>query len=245
MGNGAAHGDLDRALVEYAAASYHFEKAEHRCYLANTENNLGLLYFTIKRYEEAHQHLDHARRVLASLKDIGGVAQVDETRACVLLEQGHIAEAERVARSSVRSVEKSGKHGLLAESLITHGRALARLKNYSMALSTFRRAIASAEQTGSMSWAAQAALAAFQEIGEHLVTTEGHSLVSGRTLDEEIRSLEHDLIKRALDVAQGSVTHAARSLGMSYQALAYMLRTRHKDLLKYRTPMQRRPRKRS
>jgi tetratricopeptide (TPR) repeat protein len=26
---------LDRALIEYAAASYHFEKAEHRCYLAH------------------------------------------------------------------------------------------------------------------------------------------------------------------------------------------------------------------
>jgi tetratricopeptide (TPR) repeat protein len=29
---------LDRALIEYAAASYHFERAEHRCYQANVEN---------------------------------------------------------------------------------------------------------------------------------------------------------------------------------------------------------------
>lgn len=56
---------LNRALIEYAAASYHFEEAEHRCYLANTENNLALLYYTINRCEEAHKHLDHARRVLA------------------------------------------------------------------------------------------------------------------------------------------------------------------------------------
>jgi tetratricopeptide (TPR) repeat protein len=234
---------LDRALVEYAAASYHFEQAEHRCYVANTENNLGLLYFTIKRYHDAQRHLDHARRVLASLKDIGGVAQVDETRACVLLAQGRIVEAEQVARSSVRSVEKSGKHGLLAESLITHGRALARFGNYGAALSTFRRAIASAEQTGSMNWAAQAALAAFHEIGDRLVVTEGQSVVSGRGLGEDKESIERDAIKLALEQAKGSVTHAARNLGISYQSLAYMLATRHRDLLKYRTPVRRRPRK--
>jgi hypothetical protein len=34
-----------------------------------------------------------------------------------------------------------------------------------------------------------------------------------------------------------------RLAGMSWQALAYMLETRHKDLLKYRTPVRRRPRK--
>ena len=29
---------IDRALIEYAAASYHFEQAEHRYYLATVEN---------------------------------------------------------------------------------------------------------------------------------------------------------------------------------------------------------------
>ena len=132
---------IDRALIEYAAASYHFEKAEHKCYLANTENNLGFLYYKIRRYKEAHTRLDHARHVLVNLKDTETVAQVDETRACVFLEQGQIAEAERVARSAVRSLEKGDRHALLADALATYGRALARLGNYSMALSAFRRAM--------------------------------------------------------------------------------------------------------
>jgi hypothetical protein len=45
-----------------------------------------------------------------------------------------------------------------------------------------------------------------------------------------------------LQQAEGKVTHAASSLGLSYPALNYMLRTRHKDLLQYRTPIRRRPR---
>lgn len=235
---------IDRALIEYAAASYHFQQSEHRYYLATVENNLGFLLYKINRRKEAHEHLDHARRIFASLKDVGAIAQVDETRACVFLTQGRVTEAERAARASVRSLEKSGHLDLLAEALITHGRSLARLGNYSAAFSAFRRTINLSELTGSLNRAAEAALAAFQEIGQHLGVLEGQKHLSGRSLNEEIRSFEHDVIKRALESAQGSVTNAARSLGMSYQALAYMLETRHKDLLKKRTPARRRPRKR-
>jgi tetratricopeptide (TPR) repeat protein len=239
-----APGDyLDRALVEYAAASYHFELAEHKLYRANIENNLGVINFEINRCKEAHEHLDRARRMFISLKDKGAMAQVDETRACVFLQQGRLNEAERAASSSVRSLEKSGRHAVLAESLITHGRALARLGNHSAALFAFRRAIAVSENSGSLNRASEAALAAFQEMGEHLAVAEGRQLISGRGLNEQIQSFEHELIKRALESAQGSVTHAARSLGMSYQALSYMLETRHKDLLPQRTPARPRPRK--
>src|ERR1041385_147166 len=58
---------LDRALIEYTAASYHFEKVEHRFYLALVQNNLGFCYFKINRCQEALDHLDYARRVLESL----------------------------------------------------------------------------------------------------------------------------------------------------------------------------------
>jgi tetratricopeptide (TPR) repeat protein len=234
---------VDRALIEYAAASYHFEQAEHRCYLASVENNLGMLYFRINRCDEAHAHLDRARRIFASLKDISLMAQVDETRACVFLEQGRNAEAERVARSAVLNQEKSGRHGLFAEALITHGRALARLERYGASLSAFRRAIELCEHTENINGAAEAALAAFREIGEHLTASEKGQLISGRGWSKDKQTREHDLIKLALEQAKGSVTRAARSLGMSYPALSYMLRTRHKDLLEKRTPVRRRPRK--
>jgi tetratricopeptide (TPR) repeat protein len=163
---------LDRALVEYAAGSYHLELAEHRSYLANVENNLGLLYFMINRCEDAHKHLDHARRLLVSLKDFTAVAQVDESRACVLLKQSRVIEAERIVRSAVRVQEKSGRHALLAEALITHGRALARLGNHSEALSAFRRAIDLFKDNGNHNRAAEAALAAFQEMGQYFIIEE-------------------------------------------------------------------------
>ena len=227
---------LDRALVEYAAASYHFEEAGHRCYRANVEINLGFLYYKISRCKEAHEHLDKARRVHASLKDKIAIAEVDETRACVFLKERRYVEAERAASSSVRALEKAQRQLKLAEALITHGRALARLGNYGASLSSFRRAIAFAEDSGNLNRAADAAFAAFQEIGDHLAASEEYGLASGRTFTEAKQSLEHEYIERALDAAQGSITYAARALGMSHQTLSYMLYTRHRDLLKKRKP---------
>lgn len=232
---------LDRALVEYAAASYHFDQAEHRRYRANVENNLGFLYLKINFFKEAHEHLGRARRIFTSLKDRGAVAQVDETRARAFLQEGRNTEAERAAHSSVRTLEKSDMQAPLAESLTTHGRALARLENYGMALSTFRRAIDLSQKIGCLNHAADAALAVFQEMGERLAAIEGRNMIAGRNLKEEIRSLEHDLIKHSLETNKGSVTRATRALGISYQELSYMLTTRHTDLIHLRTPPRRRP----
>lgn len=234
---------LDRALVEYAAASYHFEEAKHRCYRANVENNLGFLYYKINRYPEAHEHLDKARRVLSSLKDKISIADVDETRARVFLKEKRYTEAEQVALLAVRAFDRGQSHSKLAEALITHGRALARLGRYVPSLAAFRRSIMLSEEAGNASRISEAAVAVFQELGEHLAVLEGHDVVSGHTFTEAIEALERDYIKRALESAQGSVTYAARSLGIPHQSLNYMLHTRHKDLLQKRTPVRRRPRK--
>lgn len=239
-----APGDyLDKALVEYAAASYHFEIADHRRYRANVENNVGMIYFQINQCKEAHAHLDHARRIFTSLKDKGATAQVDENRARVFLKEGRCSEAEKVARVSVRTLEKSGDmHLALIESLTTHGTALARVGNYGAALSTFRRAIDGSQQIGSFTRAGQAALTVFKEMGERLAVQEKRFLISGRTLNEEIHSLEHDLIKHALEAHEGSITRTAKNLGITYQELDYMLKTRHKDLATLRTPVRHRKR---
>lgn len=234
---------LDRSLVEYAAASYHLEQAEHKNYLANVENNLGFLLYKIDHTEQAHQHLDNARRIFARLKDKESAAQVDETRARVFLKEKREAEAEKLARASVRILEDSERHALLAESLTTHATALARLGQYGAALTAFRRALDLSQRVGSDTRAAEVALAVFQEIGDRLSVVEGSLTITGRKLSEEVQSLEHNLIKHALDATEGSITYAARNLGMSYQALTYMLETRHKDLMPERSPIRHRQRR--
>jgi len=231
---------LDRAFIEYTAASYHFEQAEHRRYLANVENNLGFLYLKINCSKEAHEHLNRARRIFTCLNDRIALAVVDETRARVFLKEHRNAEAEKAARSSVRTLETRDRPSLLAEALKRHGMALARLGHYSPALNAFRRAIDLSQD--SFNRASDIALTAFQELGDRLAVKDAIT-TSGRPLNEEIFLLEHELIKHALEKAQGRVTFAARTLGMSYQRLTHKLQTKHKDLLNERSPLRRRTRR--
>src|SRR5207237_1406990 len=92
---------IDRALIEYAAASFHFEQSGHTRYQAYVENNLGFLFGTIRKFSEAHEHLDRAQALFTRLKEKAHIAQVDDTRDRVLLEAGHEYEAEKFSRSVV------------------------------------------------------------------------------------------------------------------------------------------------
>ncbi|HEX6732090.1 MAG TPA: helix-turn-helix domain-containing protein, partial [Pyrinomonadaceae bacterium] len=64
----------------------------------------------------------------------------------------------------------------------------------------------------------------------------------GFSLDSEVLRYEGDLIRRALKASGGSVTRAARLLGITHQGLAFILNGRHNDLLSIRTPVKRRRR---
>jgi tetratricopeptide (TPR) repeat protein len=63
------------------------------------------------------------------------------------------------------------------------------------------------------------------------------------SLEEQVLRYEGELIKRALDTSDGSVTRAARLLGVTHQGLAFILNGRQKNLLSSRKPAK--PRRRS
>ena len=159
---------VDRALIEYTAASFHFEQAGHERYQACVENNLGFLFSTLGRFEDAHEHLDRAQMLMTRLKDNVHLAQVDETRARVLLAEGRTVEAEKTARAAVRTLEKGDEFSLLAEALTTHGIALARLDYLDQARSTLERAINVAAQAGDFESAGVAALTLIEQLDTNL-----------------------------------------------------------------------------
>lgn len=159
---------IDRAIIENTAASFHLGQARHSRYCARVENNLGFLLMLAGRFSEAHEHLQSAHRLFSSFKDSGSIAQVDESRARVLLAQGRNAEAEKLARLAVRTLEQGGEQALLAEALTTHGMALARLKHFQRARLALQRAIEVADQAGDPEGAGLAALTTIEELGQQL-----------------------------------------------------------------------------
>ncbi|MBA3355899.1 MAG: tetratricopeptide repeat protein [Pyrinomonadaceae bacterium] len=298
---------IDQALVEYAAASFHFEQAGHKRFLAAVENNLGFLFVSLGRFGEANDQLDRARSLFEGLKDRGMVAQVDDTRARAFIDQGLYAEAEAVAGRSVRVLEEGDELSLLAEALTTHGRALAKLGNAQLAHSKFGEALNTAQRAGDPESAGVAVLSLGEELADHLPygelcsyyriaesllaesqypeikvrlgeyarrlmavpvahpiveapvrhqtngkgSAKEHAVVTSAftnsgpdgSLEGLVLNYEGNLIRRALESSGGSVTRAARLLGITHQGLAFILNGRHRNLLSVRTPVK--PRRRS
>jgi tetratricopeptide (TPR) repeat protein len=57
------------------------------------------------------------------------------------------------------------------------------------------------------------------------------------SFEQEVHNRESELIKAALDQSNGSVTRAARILGLTHQGLCYIINHRHKHLLGSRAPI--------
>jgi tetratricopeptide (TPR) repeat protein len=282
---------IDRALVEYAASSFHLEQAGHRRFQARAENNVGFLFASIGRFSEAQQHLARARSLHLSVGDHWGVATVEDSRAQAFLLEGKYDQAEKAARVAVRAFKRGGEQALLAEALTTHGKALARLKQGHVAKTALDHAIEIAQIAGTPNAGGIAALTAIEELRSYLSAnameeyyrtaesllaksqdrslimrlgecarrvlaatggeakienaagpTVPESMPAGFSLDAEVLRYEGNLIRKALEESGGSVTRAARLLGVTHQGLAFILNGRHSDLLSIRTPVKRRRR---
>jgi tetratricopeptide (TPR) repeat protein len=270
---------LDQAIIEYTAAIYHYEQAGHERYPANNENNLANLLRQMGRYREAHEHLDRAGAIFRRLKDVGSLAQVDETRARVFLDERNYGEADGVITRTVRALESGGAAALLSEALTTQGLVWARLGRDDASVNVLRRAAQVAEEAGASCVAGLAALTLIEEHGERRALSAGevhelylraerllrdaqHPEAFGRlrecarvvmrrlagvefgdknfTIFSAVHELEAKLIARALDEAGGSVTRAAKLLGIRHQTFLSMLNLRHRKLLEKRRPPEKR-----
>jgi tetratricopeptide (TPR) repeat protein len=278
---------LQEAIVEHKNAEHEFKLAHNVIFRADVLNNLAFLLHKMSRHREAHKYLDQARRLVGTIRDKVELAQIDDTRAQVLIAESKFADAAAVSQHAVRALEKSGRKCLLADALITHGIALARSGKQAQAQFTFQKAIEVAHQVGALNKAGLAALSLIEEIEElpgevlhaafhgasewlaeaqsqdllrrftvaaekvfaglnrRLTATEATEDLSNKPCDLQKEMLRHEglLIKEALSKTNGRLTEAAAQLNMSYQALAYILEGRHKDLLKDRSPIRRRSRR--
>jgi len=264
----------DRAIIEFTAAIYHYEQAGHARYSAVNLNNLGMLLYKLGRYREAHEHLDRAQIIFTKLKDAGNLAQVDETRARVLVAEKKYREADRILKNVINIFEQGSESAALADALTVQGVAWARLGTFESSISILHRAADVAEGVGALTSGGLALLTLIEEHGGSrlspleiskaylradglLKETQdvediarlracGRTALrrfSGSRLHDEnfsfygaVQEFEATIIEQALEETGGSVTRAAKLLGLKHQTLITMLNARHKNLLEKRTP---------
>ena len=155
----------DRAIIEYTAAIYHYEQAKHERLCGNNLNNVAFLLYKLGRYKEAHEHLDRAQLIFTKHKDTGSLAQVDETRARVLVAEKKYREADRIIAGVIKTFKQGGEAALQADALTIQGVVWARLGAHEASLNILREAIKVAQQSGALTQAGQAALTIIEEHG--------------------------------------------------------------------------------
>jgi len=211
LGTAEARADyLDRAVIEFTAAIYHFEQAGHQRYAANNLNNIAPLFAKLGRFSEAHEHLDRAQMIFTKLRDPGNLAQVDETRARILLSEKKYREAARIIANVIQVLERGGEFALLSDALAVQATAEARLGRHEDSLSTFWRAIEVGEQAGALESAGLAALTLIEEHGAARLSEE--ELCEAYTRADELlkRTQDGETIARLL----GCARLIARRLGV-------------------------------
>jgi tetratricopeptide (TPR) repeat protein len=265
----------DRAVIEYTAAIYHYEQARHERYCATNLNNLAMLLYKLGRYKDAHEHLDRAQSIFTKLRDPGVLAQVNETRARVLVAEKKYRDADRILSGIIKTFEAVGESALLADALTLQGVIWARLGGFDSSINILRHAIRVAQDAGAHTNAGLAALTLIEEHGATWRLPEADLARVYQRADEllkdtqdaedikrlracaqivirrlsgmqihgpnfsfygAVHELEARLIERALELEGGSITRAAKRLGLKRQTLSEMLQGRHKNLFSKRTP---------
>ena len=201
--------NMDHALVEYSVASMHLAKAGHIRYLARVENNIGFILLRLGRTTEALTHLDKARTIFVSLKDSGSVAQVDETRARVLLAEKRLAEAEHAILNAITVLEQGDDASLLAEALTTQGSIFVAGGKYDSARKAFQRASDVSAAAGELHLAAIPHLRMIEEMGSELSRDE--LLSSYRSADRYVGDCgsqsELERLRHCLRIVLDSIEH--------------------------------------
>jgi tetratricopeptide (TPR) repeat protein len=155
----------DKAIIEFTAAIHHYEQAKHERYCGNNLNNLAFLLYKLGRYSDAHEHLDRAQLIFTKLKDPGNLAQVDETRARVLVAEKKYRDADRIISGVIKTFEQSSEAALLADALTVQGVVWARLGAHESSLNILRQAMKVAQDSGALTQAGHAALTLIEEHG--------------------------------------------------------------------------------
>jgi CheY-like chemotaxis protein len=230
---------LDRAVIEYTAASHHFEQAGHAGYRASAENNLGFLLYTVGRFAEAHEHRKGARVQFHAERHPGPVAQVDDARALVLLAEGRVREALRASGEAVRALERGGEQAILAEALTTRGRALAKAGHFDDSLAALRRAARLAEEAGAVEDAGLALLTLIEEhadrLGERALLVayaRADELLKG-TQDPETVARLRSCARRIADARLASVSERAGGGGEGFWSGFNLTRRVHQFEARY------------
>lgn len=225
-----AQGLVSQAETTVRSSVRTLEEGDQSSQLAEALTTHGTALARLERFERAHAQLKRAMDVASEAGDPekAGLA------ALTILEVLPSFVPPPVLRDYFRSAES-----FLAQSQFAG--ADVRLGQCARMILTLGESRVDDLKTPTVSYSASTAITRDEnETSEPEPSSDSSKTWSGCSLENEVLRYEGELIQRALEAASGSVTRAARMLGITHQGLAFILNGRHKTLLTVRTPVRRR-----
>lgn len=202
-----------------------------------------------RKFKKAETVMRGAVRVLNKSGHQCLLADALITHGIVLARLGKGVQAQFTFQRAVevaRQVGALNKAGLAALTMIEELDDLSR----TTLQSSFQRAsewLANVESKELVSRFTAAANKVYVALNGELTPEEATEALLNKPFDfhEEVLKLENTLIRHTLAKVNGSITRAAAQMGMTYQGLAYIIQARHPKLLKERSPVRRRSRRKN
>jgi tetratricopeptide (TPR) repeat protein len=235
-------GNIFRQLGRYDEALHHLERARRASAdledvgsTAQINENRARVYIAQERYVEAEKVAFSAASALEAGDEQSLLATALETQGVALARSGRYQSALGTLKRAAHIAESGGNLQLSGKIFLT---ILEEVKSF-----------LSPAEVGSMYQEADQRLGATPEPETIVRLRSGARLAIANTatastnnsnhgsFEQEVHNRESELIKAALDEANGSVTRAARILGLTHQGLCYIINHRHKHLLGSRAPI--------
>jgi tetratricopeptide (TPR) repeat protein len=207
--------------------------------LAQVDETRARVFLAEKKYREAGRVISRAVQTLGHGGAAALLAEALTTQGVVLARLGDNEASGNALRRAVQVAEEAGaltNAGLAALTLIEeHGarRALTQKELYQL----YRRADELLKDTQDAEDIARLRAAA-RVVMRRLAGVNLHD--KNFTFFNAVQEFEAKIIEQALEQEGGSVTRAAKLLGLTHQTLSTMLSQRHKKLADKRTPREKR-----
>jgi tetratricopeptide (TPR) repeat protein len=207
--------------------------------LAQVDETRARVFVAEKKYREAERVIGRALQTLENGGESALLADALTVQGVALARLGVYENSVNALRRAMAVAEAVGaltNAGLAALSLIEeHGarRVLSRTEIYNL----YRRAdklLKNSQDAEDIARLRECARIVMRRLADAHLHDKNFSFYSA------VQELETKLIEQALEETGGSVTGAAKLLGLKHQTLIAMLKTRHKHLQRKRTPPEKR-----
>lgn len=223
-----------------------FVTARDRLRVAQVDDTRAQVFIAQQKYTEAEAA---ARNAVSSFRKAGRqgfLAEALVTQGIALARMTRTVRAQSALQEAAEVAHQAGALNQAGNAALTLIEEIEPL-SLDLLLTAYDKAnewLADVESKELLARLNQAARKVIARLRSEKGLNAGHVLFKGLIFPDEVLRFERGLIRAALTEVEGSVTYAASLLGISYQRLARVIERRHPDLLQYRTPVRRRPRRR-